>query len=83
MAKIVFIGAGSLGFTRNLGLIAHAHVATREGRMPPGVVPCAGVQDFLQRLRDGGYNGRVSVEGAGFSPANAITARATMCVWTN
>ena len=69
--------------TRHIGLIAHAHVASREGRMPPGVVPCAAVQEFLTRLRDAGYDGRVSVEGAGFSAANARVARATMCVWTN
>jgi len=68
--------------TRNLDLIAHAHVASLEGRMPPGTVPCAAVQEFLTRLRDGGYNGRVSVEGAGFSAANAHIAYAAMRKWT-
>jgi sugar phosphate isomerase/epimerase len=68
--------------SRNIDLIAHTHIATREGRMPPGTVPCAGIQDFLQCLRDGGYNGRVSVEGAGYSAANARAAIATMRIWT-
>jgi sugar phosphate isomerase/epimerase len=67
---------------KNLDLICHTHVATREGRMPPGTVPCAGVQDFLMCLRDNGYNGRVSVEGTGFSASNAWVARATLCLWT-
>jgi len=69
--------------TRFLGLIAHAHVATREGRMPPGVAECAGAKEFIKRLRDGGYNGRVSVEGNGFSPENARAANAALRAWSN
>ncbi|MCL1888539.1 MAG: sugar phosphate isomerase/epimerase [Kiritimatiellaeota bacterium] len=68
--------------SKNLDIISHAHIATREGRLPPGVVPCAGVQDFLSVLRDGGYNGRVSVEGNGFSASNARVALATLRLWS-
>ena len=67
---------------RNLDLIAHAHIATREGRLPPGVVPCAGVPLFLKCLRDGGYNGRVSVEGGGFSAPNVRVAQAALRLWS-
>ena len=67
---------------RNLDIITHTHIATRAGRMPPGAVPCAGARDFLTCLRANGYNGRVSVEGAGFSASNARVALATLRLWT-
>ena len=67
---------------RNLGIIAHTHVSTSKGRLPPGAEPCAGFQLFLRTLREGGYTGRVSVEGGGFSIPNASIALAAMRIWT-
>ena len=69
--------------TRNLDIITHAHIATREGRYLPGVVACEGVQRFLRTLSEGGYNGRVSIEGAGFSASNVLVAQATLRIWTS
>ena len=68
--------------TKNFDIIAHTHIATREGRLPPGVTPCAGIQQFLRALREGGYTGRVSVEGNGFSISNTRVALATLRIWT-
>ncbi len=67
---------------QNLDIIAHVHVATREGRLPPGVTACRGLQDFLSGLRDGHYAQRVSVEGNGFSASNVWVAQATLRMWT-
>jgi sugar phosphate isomerase/epimerase len=67
---------------KNLDIMCHMHVSTCAGRLPPGVVPCAGMQQFLRVLRENGYNDRVSVEGGGFSPANARIAIATMRIWS-
>ena len=66
---------------KNLDIIVHTHIATRENRLPPGVEACAGIQEFLQCLRGGGYKHRVSVEASGYTPAWALTALATMRVW--
>ena len=45
-----------------LPLIHHAHIATYESRMAPGLEPCD-FSPFFQALSDGGYAGRLSIEG--------------------
>ena len=44
------------------GLLAHAHIATVPSRLPPGAEPCD-LGGFFRALADGGYGGRVSIEG--------------------
>lgn len=68
--------------TDHAALLAHVHVATGANRLPPGVEPDHGLQEFLLRLRDAGYNGRVSVEAGGMTPAHLWTALATLRLWT-
>ncbi len=49
------------GILNNQTLLAHAHVATVEGRRPPSPTdPCS---DFFSVLNQAGYTGRVSIEG--------------------
>ncbi|MBL7200467.1 MAG: sugar phosphate isomerase/epimerase [Anaerolineae bacterium] len=43
-------------------LIQHAHIATYESRMAPGLEACD-FSSFAQALREGGYDGRLSIEG--------------------
>lgn len=59
--------------TTNRGLIAHAHVATLDGRRPPA----PGSDDdrcvaFFAALRKCGYDGRVSIEGRIENPAEEL-----------
>jgi sugar phosphate isomerase/epimerase len=46
----------------SLPLIRHAHIATYESRMAPGLEPCD-VSEFFKALKVGGYDGRLSIEG--------------------
>jgi sugar phosphate isomerase/epimerase len=43
-------------------LIRHAHIATYGSRMAPGLEPCD-FSPFFRALREGGYAGRLSIEG--------------------
>jgi sugar phosphate isomerase/epimerase len=43
-------------------LLCHAHIATYQTRLAPGLEPCD-FEPFFQGLKDGGYDGRISIEG--------------------
>ncbi len=43
-------------------LLCHAHIATYQTRRAPGAEPCD-FGPFFQALKDGGYDGRISIEG--------------------
>jgi sugar phosphate isomerase/epimerase len=43
-------------------LLCHAHIATYRTRLTPGAEPCD-FGPFFQALKDGGYDGRISIEG--------------------
>lgn len=43
-------------------LIRHAHIATYRSRMAPGLETCE-MGPFFAALKEGGYNGRLSIEG--------------------
>ena len=45
-----------------LPLIRHAHIATYESRLAPGLEDCD-FSEFFSALKVGGYNGRLSIEG--------------------
>ena len=45
-----------------LPLIRHAHIATYESRLAPGLEDCD-FSEFFNALKVGGYNGRLSIEG--------------------
>lgn len=44
-------------------LFAHVHIATVPNRLPPGAEPCD-LGPFFDALAAGGYDGRISIEGA-------------------
>lgn len=59
------------GILDNANLLAHAHVATAEGRRTPRTEdPC---DPFFDALRQAGYNGRLSFEGSLQSPKEELT----------
>jgi sugar phosphate isomerase/epimerase len=59
-------------------LFRHVHLATPENRLAPGAEPCDWAP-FFSALRDGGYDGRVSVEAKLNDPATELpTALALM-----
>ena len=43
-------------------LLCHAHIATYQTRLAPGAEPCD-FGPFFQALKEGGYDGRISIEG--------------------
>jgi sugar phosphate isomerase/epimerase len=43
-------------------LLCHVHIATYRTRLAPGAEPCD-FGPFFQALKDGGYDGRISIEG--------------------
>jgi sugar phosphate isomerase/epimerase len=43
-------------------LLCHAHTATYQTRLAPGLEPCD-FEPFFQALKEGGYDGRISIEG--------------------
>ena len=43
-------------------LLCHAHIATYQTRRAPGAEPCD-FRPFFQALKDGGYDGRIAIEG--------------------
>jgi sugar phosphate isomerase/epimerase len=43
-------------------LLCHAHIATYRTRLSPGAEPCD-FRPFFQALKDGGYDGRIAIEG--------------------
>ncbi len=43
-------------------LLRHVHIATYDARLAPGLEPCD-FSEFFRGLREGNYNGRVSIEG--------------------
>lgn len=51
------------GLVWSLPLITHAHVATVPSRRVPGFEEC-GLTQFLEILKKGGYQGRISFEGS-------------------
>jgi sugar phosphate isomerase/epimerase len=53
-------------------LLCHAHIATYQTRLAPGAEPCD-FDPFFQALRDGGYDGRISIEGKWDDLANQAT----------
>lgn len=44
-------------------LLAHVHVATGEKRLAPGGEPCPILEQCMDALKKGGYDGRISIEG--------------------
>ncbi len=52
-------------------LLAHVHIATYPTRLPPGAEPFD-LAPFFAALREGGYNGRVSIEGKIPDPARDL-----------
>jgi sugar phosphate isomerase/epimerase len=52
-------------------LLAHVHIATVPGRLPPGLEPCD-LAPFFAALAAAGYNGRVSIEGRIAQPADDL-----------
>jgi D-psicose/D-tagatose/L-ribulose 3-epimerase len=54
-------GDSLAGILDNASLIAHAHVATLDGRRPPH--PGDNCAPFFAALKQAGYDGRVSIEG--------------------
>lgn len=62
----------------HIELVAHCHVAERDGRTPPGVHG-EDFRPYLARLHAGGYRGDVSIEGQWDDlPAQASTAVAEL-----
>jgi len=51
---------------KRMPLIAHVHVSDLEGRRPPGETGTADFRPFFRVLKEGGYNGTISVESLGF-----------------
>ncbi len=58
------------GILDNASLLAHAHVATLEGRRPPR--PDDDCMPFFSALKQAGYDGRVSIEGSIQNPAEEL-----------
>jgi sugar phosphate isomerase/epimerase len=52
-------------------LLAHVHLSTTPGRVPPGSEPYD-FAPFFRALRQGGYDGRVSIEAAIKNPAEEL-----------
>jgi sugar phosphate isomerase/epimerase len=50
--------------------IKHVHVADKDGRVAPGESGTADYRPFFAVLKQGGYNGRISVEASGFNVAS-------------
>lgn len=46
----------------NAALLVHVHIATVPGRLPPGAEPCD-LAPFFIALVEGGYDGRICIEG--------------------
>jgi sugar phosphate isomerase/epimerase len=62
--------------------LEHAHIATYANRLPPAAEACD-FSAFFQALKQGGYDGRLSVE-AGWQdlPAQAAATRQELARWT-
>ena len=54
-------GEGPEAITAHADIIAHCHVAEKEGRRAPGTAP-EDLRPYLRALVDAGYNGGISVE---------------------